>query len=150
MFGSIIRSTFHFAFIALPLLSIAGCSENPVVDDDHAEVHGLVLRDGDSVEVVRIEEDSVLVNTIVLDVDSTASYTLLFFDHHGAAFLPDEEITPRIESSDTTIIAAALTTGTTWTVTMTGRTSGTADISIVLAHGGHDDFRSPPITVVVE
>lgn len=150
MFASPVRSITPIAFIATLLLSIAGCSDNPVDDDDHAEVDGLVLLDIDSVEVVRIEEDSLLDNTITLEVDSTASFTLLFLDHEGERFLPDDEITPRVESSDSTIIAAALTTGTTWTVTMTGRTSGTADVSIVLAHGGHDDFRSPPISVVVE
>jgi hypothetical protein len=142
-----------FALTALLLLSLSGmmgCSDNPIEEDDHAEIHGLILRDDSAIEVLRIEEDSVRLNMIVLPVGATRSFELLFLGHHGETILPEDEIIPAIESSDTNRVRAAFMTGQTWTVSLEGKAEGSAAISVVLRHGTHDDFRSPPFTVVVE
>lgn len=140
------------AFIAL--MHATGCTENPVVPEEHFEVRGLQLRVADST-VVTVESNRVN-GSLVIDSIAPTRFGLSFISDDGTLTLPphahgDEvDYTLEVEIADTTIARVeALEFDHAWSMTIRGLRTGTTTATIHLLHGGHDDFVSLAVPIVV-
>ena len=140
------------ALIMIALLGSPGCSDNPVDDHDHeehADPVGLVVLDGDT-EIVRVEQ-GVATGSFELTVNQLSPhYTLRFLDDDGDQFVPDDpDFSPGEIISNTEHLEVVRDEPDDWNFHLRGTAEGSETIQLTIKHGGHNDFISAPIPVVI-
>lgn len=141
------------SFIMIALLGSPGCSDNPVEQDhdheEHAEPVGLVVFDSDT-EIVRVEQGTVT-GSFELTVDQLSPhYTLRFLDEDGDEFVPDDpDFSPGEVISTPEHLEIVRDEPGDWNFHLLGTVEGSETIQLTIKHGGHNDFISTPIPVVI-
>lgn len=137
------------ASLAFALFAIAGCTDNPVTPEEHAEPVGLVVFEGQT-EIVRVEESVVTGAFDLLNGAVSPLYTLQFIDEEGDLFVPDDpDFAPDAIVADATVVEVVRGDPADWDFRLRGLKTGTTSIRLVILHGGHEDFTSPEIPVTV-
>jgi len=147
---TVIRSVIGATLLSLVVV-LGGCEENPAVtetpgDCEHVDADGLRLKDEGGDGILDQWEGT---NSGDVDVahEETRRIEVVFLD-------PDqEELTvgadcPQVlrwEIEDETILTIAAVDGQPWHVDVTGDLEGETEVSFLVTHGDHDDFRSQPI-----
>lgn len=150
---------YPIAVLSLLLASCAGDSVEPEVPEVHEEATGFALL-VDSIEVMRhlSGEPS---DTLFLRKDSSSPlYTVRFVDTTGKIFTPGKLDTGNtvnnlsLDISDETVIIVDRQSK--WIFSLRGEEVGEASLEVLIRHhdfgdhfGGHIDFRSDPLIVVV-
>lgn len=135
---------------ALTVLSACGDSTGP--DDDHHEPAGLRASLSGAVAVSVNAARQVTGSFTVAAGLSSGPISVVFLDEEGDPIAPDEDEYLRVEI-DGTIATSTQNPGGAFTFTLNGLTAGTTTMRLSLMHGsfpgGHPDYVSPNITVVV-
>ncbi|HVK39940.1 MAG TPA: hypothetical protein VNA88_15500 [Candidatus Kapabacteria bacterium] len=144
--------------IALGLLVslAAGCADNPVTPEEHFEARGVVLLRSiaGSDSTIATVDTTHISGRIVIDTSAGQDFIVRFIADDGALGLPSPDADGvwendlSISVSDTTIARAGQVTR--WGFRLNGIRPGATTLTVHLLHGGHDDYVSAPIPVVVE
>jgi hypothetical protein len=151
-----LRRISAFILVVFTLIcSGCGDGDNPVKNDDegeHAEAVGFILRNS-GVELVRYENGEVSGNIEVGVGRETALLSVRFIDEDGNLFAPDidDGFSLGIEIADKAIAEVEQhEEDGAWNFHIIGLLAGRIDLTIKLNHGGHADFVSKTIEVIVE
>ncbi len=138
--------------LLLPLFLIffiSACEENPVEEEEHTDPVGLIVSDG-GVEIVRVDRSTV---TGTFDVTAgvlSPHYDLEFLDEDGDTFIPDDpDFSPEAIIADPEVVEVVRDEPHDWNFHLRGLKEGTTTVRLGIAHGGHSDYLSPEITIVV-
>jgi len=131
--------------------TLVACSSNPVDEDDHdhAEAEGLVL-EINGVNVVTVSQGNVSGQITVANGASTGHISVEFLDHSGQHLHMDElgaEFSMSWTIVDISIVDVEQVSR--WVIRIRGKATGSTSIELMLNHGEHADFRTPPIPVEV-
>jgi len=146
---------FRLTLLIFTALFAAACSEdNPVQPDDtdhgHAEAEGAVLSMKGST-VVRVDSGIVTGEISVLQKQTSDLISVRFINEQRELFTPaGEHHLMALEIADTTVATTRIESGEKWVFRLTGKTSGQTTLVLKLMHGDHADFRTPPVTVLVQ
>lgn len=139
------------SLLALGLAALAACADNPVTPEEHFEARGVVLAVGDST-VVTVDSNRVT-GGVRLDTASTGRVvTVKFITDEGENAVPghdETELSLDVQVADTTIARVVSVDSHAWSVRLAGRRAGSTTMTVHLLHGGHDDFVSVAIPLVV-
>lgn len=140
------------ALTALAVLSACGDSTGPD-DDDHHEPAGLRASISGAVAVSVNAARQVTGTFTVGAAQSTQPISVVFLDEEGDPLTPDDDEYLRIEIDGTATASATQNPGGAFTFTLNGLVAGTTTMRLSLMHGtfpgGHADYVSPNLTVVV-
>lgn len=144
--------------LMIPLFALAaGCADNPVIPEEHFEARGVVLLrtgSGGIDTTIATVDGSQIAGQIDIDtLPGGHAITVRFIDEDGNVGLPsadpdagwDHDLA--ITVADTTIARA--TDVQRWGFRLVGLRAGATTVSVHLLHGGHDDYVSLAIPVVV-
>lgn len=144
------------SFIALTALlatfSSPGCSDNPVTEDhdEHAEPVGLVVFENDT-EIVRVENGTVTGSFNLIVNQLSSHYKLQFIGEDGDLFVPDDpDFSPGESIANPDILEVVRDEPTDWDFHLLGKAEGATTIQLAVKHGGHFDFVSVAIPVIVQ
>lgn len=131
-------------------LGISSCSDNPVVpDDEEIEAAGLVVLDN-GMEIVRAEKGIVTGQFEVKRGSISGHYTLNFLDENGDILvITDPDYTPGETIADPSVAEIVRDEPGEWNFHIRGLKEGSTTIRLTIKHGGHDDFISPEIPIIV-
>ena len=145
-----VRTHSLLALFLFTSIIVAGCSDNPVEPEEHEEAVGFALLN-DQFEIYR---QTAIPSSDTLAVTSGATtplYTVRFVDEDGDLFTPDEEGTSLgILIGDTSVVRVASLLENEWKFSLEGAAAGETTLEVLLNHGGHSDYRSAPLTIVVK
>ena len=141
------RRTMLFLF-ALPFFFLH-CSDNPVEPEDHAEAVGFALLVNGTENLRLLSGESG--DTLTLQNGaSTPLYDVRFVAEDGDLFIPDEEGSALdVVIADTSLAGIVTIDPATWTFSLEGKSPGETTLEVLILHGGHADFRSDRLVVVV-
>jgi hypothetical protein len=147
---------FIVAALAAAAISFgSGCGDNPVTPEEHFEARGVILRIGDST-IVTVDSNRVTGGVRLDSVGQSRRIELFFILEDGTVAIPEhdpatgeEELGLDIRVADTTVVAASDLDTHDWRMTLTARRTASTTLVVALLHGGHDDFVSVDIPVVV-
>ena len=115
------------------------------VEEEHIEAEGLVLVLAGA-ETVRQWEGVLLGSLIVTPGESTGPFEVLFLDHDGDTFVPeDPDFEMRLLVADSTV--ATLEAVGDWTFLVHGHAAGATTFNVVIWHDGHADFTSMDVMI---
>jgi hypothetical protein len=147
--------------LLLPLVALAGlaagCADNPVTPEEHFEVRGVTLVRADST-VATVDSNRVTGRVALDSVGATVRYDVRFILEDGTIAGPADAHDEHGETlygldvrvADSSVARVTLLDEHDWEVTLGAERVGATILTIHLLHGGHDDFVSLPIPVVVE
>jgi hypothetical protein len=138
-------------------LCLLACDSSNPVDGDHEEhltaLGTAIVQAGDTLVIAHsAEPDDVLGQINLYEGESLEGLEVLFLSDHGEWFLPsaaqrqDHALTILHNQLDLQIEVDPET----WIASMQGLHAGETLIRVEIEHGGHADYLSPELTVVVE
>ena len=147
---------FNLLFVLFLPFALAACSDNPVDDDhdDHAEAEGMALVIN-GVEVYRVLQGQVSCaqepcGVTVSPGDETPLITVEFLDADGDEIHAedlDDGSGLGYEIADETIAAVEQhAEDGAWRFHIQGLQAGTTRMQVMLMHGDHADFTTPPLS----
>lgn len=132
---------------------LAACGDSTGPDDDHAEPAGLRATLASAVVVSVNEARQVTGSFTVPEGQSTGPISVVFVDEDGDPLVPDDEEYLRIDIDGPATATATQTPGGAFSFQLNGLADGTTTLRLSLMHGtfpgGHPDYVSPNITIVV-
>lgn len=138
---------------AAAVLALGACSDSTGPDDDHREPAGLRASAGSTL-LVSVNATRQVTGSFTLTAgQSSGAVAIAFLDADGNPITPDSDEYLRIEIDGTATASATQNPGGAFTFTLNGLAAGTTNLRLSLMHGtfpgGHADYVSPNITVVV-
>lgn len=132
-----------YSFLLMAVL--AGCKK--AHDHDHLDIGGFQIVSNN--EILVQQAGTVVTGSLTIEVGQTSdAMELRFLDPEGNVLvITGNDFRGDVSSSNTSILTATRTG--TWTFTLTGVSSGTANLTVGVAHGNHLDYESRPVTVNV-
>lgn len=133
-------------------LTSPGCSDNPVTEDhdEHAEPVGIVVFENDT-EIARVEKGIVTGAFNLRANQRSPLYTLEFLDEDGDQFIPDDpDFSPGEIIANPSILTLERNQPSDWNFYLLGTAEGSTTIQLTVKHGGHNDYVSVAIPVVVQ
>lgn len=139
---------------ALSVLSVlSACSDSTGPGDDHKDPAGLRATLSGTALVTVNAARQVTGSFTVAAGQSTGAISVAFLDEDGDPISPASDEYLRVEIDGTAIASATQNPGGAFTFTLNGLVAGTTTMRLSLMHGtfpgGHSDYTSPNITVVV-
>ncbi len=138
---------------AAAVLALGACSDSTGPDDDHREPAGLRASAGGTLLVSVNAARQVTGSFTMAAGQSTGTITVSFLNDDGNPITPASDEYLRVENDGTGIVSATQNPGGAFTFTLNGLAVGTTVMRLSLMHGtfpgGHADYTSPNITVVV-
>lgn len=134
-----------------------GCADNPVTPEEHFEARGVVLLRtiaGSDSTIVTVDTTHI---TGRIELEATGSFqdfTVQFIDEEGAVGVPTPDSDGTWENDlsitvgDTTI--ARVTDVRRWGFRLEAIAAGATTLTVHLLHGGHDDYVSAAMPLVVK
>lgn len=147
-------SKYLFLFTITTLLVITSACSNSVSSDDseHSEPEGFRLK-MNGVTLVEQLPDQGVSNSITLTVDEESSLiSVWFINHDGEEFQPDVEEGHSLGyqfSTEGVVAFEQHDEDGAWNFHLHGEAAGTTNFSVIILHGGHNDFVSQNIPVTV-
>lgn len=141
--------------LLLGLLTLSACAENPVTPEEHFEARGVEIIEADSL-IVRVDSNRVSGRIVVDTVGAERTYALRFITEDGALGTPpkgdpaEEAFGLDIRIADTSVVRTTSLDDDRWEFRLIGQRAGVTSLTVLMLHGGHDDFVSIAIPVVVK
>lgn len=147
--------TLGLPLVAVALLAGSAC-DNPIEPEDHPEAGGVVILDAGTgvVLATSVGARSVFDQPLSLSVSDVLEVEIMFLDADAPtdlarAFFPDadegETLAVEIDNEALVTYADHGDHGD-----FTAHAAGQTTLDVRLMHGGHEDFRTGALTVVVE
>jgi hypothetical protein len=136
----------------LLLFTINSCGDNPVAPEEHFEARGVILSMADTT-TVHVDSGRVT-GSLRLRVGEETTLGMLFITDEGKLAIPpadDDDISVQFAIADTTIATIVSSSRDTSSIRirLRGKAVGITIATVAILHGGHDDFRTPAISVQV-
>lgn len=125
----------------------SGCKKSD--RDDHLDIGGFRILMNN--EVVAQQSGTAVTGQITMERgQSSGPMTVEFRNPEGNVLnITDNDLYLQVTSSATAVVSTSMVSGSKWSFSLTGVTSGTANLTISLMHGNHADFESRAVPVIV-